>query len=139
MNSGTYDLLINFGFNRYAYCMYNPLKYVDPSGELYFGWNGNSSYFDEQAARSVMSHRYNMYLESMQGTWERIDNFSNSLWSQGDSQGGAIGGNGCHGGGGRPKKATTRFNRWQQKQDVKSDKGKCVLTSLGSIMGGGGR
>ena len=20
------------GFNRYAYCMYNPLKYVDPSG-----------------------------------------------------------------------------------------------------------
>jgi hypothetical protein len=26
------------GFNRYAYCMYNPLKYVDPSGE-----NGNKN------------------------------------------------------------------------------------------------
>ncbi len=24
------------GFNRYAYCMYNPLKYVDPSEEGYF-------------------------------------------------------------------------------------------------------
>ena len=31
------------GFNRYAYCMYNPLKYVDPSGELCRGW-GSSSY-----------------------------------------------------------------------------------------------
>lgn len=26
------------GFNRYAYCMYNPLKYVDPSEE-----NGNKN------------------------------------------------------------------------------------------------
>ena len=26
------------GFNRYAYCMYNPLKYVDPSGERQMGW-----------------------------------------------------------------------------------------------------
>ena len=124
------------GFNRYAYCMYNPLKYVDPSGEQYLGWNGNSGYADEQAERLVLRIRYNNYLESMQGTWERIDNFSNSLWSQGNSWGGAIGGNGCHGGGGRPKKATTRFNRWQQKQDVKSDEGRCILTSLGSIMGG---
>ncbi len=87
------------GFNRYAYCMYNPLKYIDPSGEQYFGWNGNSSYADEQAERLVLRIRYNNYQESMQMTMERIDNFSNSLWSQGDSQGGAIGGNGCHGGG----------------------------------------
>jgi RHS repeat-associated core domain len=87
------------GFNRYAYCMYNPLKYVDPSGELYFGWNGNSSYDYEQAERLVLSIRYNQYLEIMQPTWDRINYFSNSLWSQGDSYGGAIGGNGCHGGG----------------------------------------
>ena len=86
-------------FNRYAYCMYNPLKYVDPSGELYFGWNGNSSYDYEQAERLVLSIRYNQYLEIMQPTWDRINYFSNSLWSQGDSYGGAIGGNGCHGGG----------------------------------------
>ena len=31
------------GFNRYAYCMYNPLKYVDPSGERQMGWV--SSYY----------------------------------------------------------------------------------------------
>ena len=93
------DLTTQQGFNRYAYCMYNPLKYVDPSGELYFGWNGNSSYDYEQAERLVLSIRYNQYLEIMQPTWDRINYFSNSLWSQGDSYGGAIGGNGCHGGG----------------------------------------
>ena len=31
------------GFNRYAYCMYNPLKYVDPSGENGNEPQGNSS------------------------------------------------------------------------------------------------
>jgi len=25
------------GFNRYAYCFYNPLKYIDPSGERCYG------------------------------------------------------------------------------------------------------
>ncbi|MBQ6084310.1 MAG: RHS repeat-associated core domain-containing protein [Bacteroidales bacterium] len=126
------------GFNRYAYCAYNPLKYVDPSGEQYFGWNGGSSYYDEQAARLVMSIRYNMYLESMQMTMERIDNFSNSLWSQGDLHGGAIGGNGCHGGGStggnKPKTKHTRFNEHQLNAIVESDRGKCVLSGLGSMM-----
>ncbi|MDO5342041.1 MAG: hypothetical protein Q4F69_06275 [Bacteroidia bacterium] len=28
------------GFNRYAYCFYNPLKYVDPTGERAFGPRG---------------------------------------------------------------------------------------------------
>ena len=31
-------------FNRYAYCMYNPLKYVDPSGEQYFGYDNGAQY-----------------------------------------------------------------------------------------------
>ena len=29
------------GFNRYAYCMYNPLRFVDPSGWLMGGGNGH--------------------------------------------------------------------------------------------------
>ena len=42
------------GFNRYAYCMYNPLKYVDPSGEQYFGWDPSLSYRMEQEARAIV-------------------------------------------------------------------------------------
>ena len=41
-DSVTYDSFVGFGFNRYAYCMYNPLKYVDPTGERYFGWSGGT-------------------------------------------------------------------------------------------------
>ena len=29
------------GFNRYSYCLNNPLKYTDPSGELWDEWNFN--------------------------------------------------------------------------------------------------
>ena len=32
------------GFNRYAYCMYNPLRYVDPSGWLMSNHNGGGIY-----------------------------------------------------------------------------------------------
>ena len=42
------------GFNRYAYCMYNPLKYIDPTGEQYFGWDPSLSYRMEQEARAIV-------------------------------------------------------------------------------------
>lgn len=42
------------GFNRYAYCMYNPLKYVDPSGEQYFGWDPSLEYRMEQEAKGMV-------------------------------------------------------------------------------------
>ena len=102
----TYDSFCCSGFNRYAYCMYNPLKYVDPTGEQYFGWNGCSSYYDEQAFRALMRMRFNNYLEIIESTNERINFYSNSLWSQGDSNGGSFlgvhskGGSGNHGSGG---------------------------------------
>ncbi|MBQ2189209.1 MAG: hypothetical protein II401_11720 [Bacteroidales bacterium] len=41
------------GFNRYAYCMYNPLKYIDPTGERQMGWSP-STYYYEQMARLVV-------------------------------------------------------------------------------------
>ena len=38
------------GFNRYAYCMNNPLRYVDPSGWLAGG--GNTGYFPNSTANA---------------------------------------------------------------------------------------
>ena len=108
------------GFNRYAYCMYNPLKYVDPSGERYLGWNGGSTYYLEMAERALMSIRFNQYLESMQMTMDRIDDFSNSLWSQGNSYGGAIGGNGCHGGG--SKELNSKIKEFFKKHGIEPGK-----------------
>ena len=36
------------GYNRYAYCRYNPFKYTDPSGEFWVGKRGETSvWYDE--------------------------------------------------------------------------------------------
>ena len=121
--------------------MYNPLKYVDPSGERCVG-GIISGYLLEQAYRELMIMRYNNYLEIMEPTWERMNWLINSIYSVGDSSAGALsnnnhGGSGNHGspiGGGRS--ASTSFNRFQQNQPVDSDEGRCILTSLGSIWGG---
>ncbi len=37
MHGSVQDPSSQQGFNRYAYCFYNPLKYVDPTGERAFG------------------------------------------------------------------------------------------------------
>jgi hypothetical protein len=82
--------------------MYNPLKYVDPSGERCVG-GIISGYLLEQAYRELMIMRYNNYLEIMEPTWERINWLINSIYSVGDSSAGALsnnnhGGSGNHGG-----------------------------------------
>ena len=50
------------GFNRYAYCMYNPLKYVDPSGYRYYGYD-EAAYFRmvEEMAQYVFHEWYSVY------------------------------------------------------------------------------
>jgi RHS repeat-associated protein len=35
------------GFNRYSYCLNNPLKYIDPSGQTWYDVNGNRRFIDD--------------------------------------------------------------------------------------------
>jgi len=50
------------GFNRYAYCMYNPLKYVDPSGYRYFGYDEAAYYrMLEEIAKQVFHEWYSIW------------------------------------------------------------------------------
>ena len=98
-DSVTYDSFIGFGFNRYAYCMYNPLKYVDPTGERYFGWSGGSAYYFEQQARLVvLKEQYRVYEVAMESHWKFVEHMINSIYTQGDNATGS--GSGNHGSGG---------------------------------------
>lgn len=49
-------------FNRYAYCMYNPLRYVDPSGYRYFGYDEGAYYrMMDEIAQRVFHEWYSVY------------------------------------------------------------------------------
>ena len=53
-------------FNRYAYCMYNPLKYVDPTGERYYGYSEAYIYkLMEEIQKNVFREWYSVYEISM--------------------------------------------------------------------------
>ena len=98
------------GFNRYAYCMYNLLKYVDPSGELCRGW-GSSTYYLEMTFKNMMKERYSQYLELMEMTLNHINEMIDGLFSMGDNTGGMLGENhGCGGGSVNPNNPTTNGN-----------------------------
>ena len=108
------------GFNRYAYCLYNPLRYVDPTGWRSGEGGGHSS--SGPINRIIINgHIYNILPEvtvtdnpSLSNTYEYeeyeytpnitsggFDNgWGNSNgWSPGRHSGGSGGGNGNHGGG----------------------------------------
>lgn len=123
------------GFNRYAYCMYNPLKYVDPSGERYYGYD-EAAYFRmiEEMAQRVFQEWYSVYDMAVANVQLTI-NMACCLFGHGlDTHASGSGHHGAAGGGGC--RAFTRFNSYQQNQGVNSSEGMCVLTSLGSILGG---
>lgn len=86
------------GFNRYAYCMYNPLKYVDPSGEQYFGWYPGIAYQMEQEARLAVLKIWQQTYDSWLSTHISTLALAKSIYSQGDEKIGN-GGSGNHGGG----------------------------------------
>ena len=101
MNSGTYDLLINFGFNRYAYCMYNPLKYVDPSGEQYLGWDPGLQYRIEQEARQKILRENKIAYDIAMASHDLTMLMAGSLYGHGNEpQGNSSGNHGSPGGGG---------------------------------------
>ncbi|MBQ3355021.1 MAG: VCBS repeat-containing protein [Bacteroidales bacterium] len=105
------------GFNRYAYCMYNPLRYVDPTGWLSGGGGGHSNPLPKVIIDGYASYvlpeitilpdnpslaNYNTY-EEFWYTPNMTGGGRNSQWSNADKntsigpKGGARGGN--HGGG----------------------------------------
>ena len=129
-DSVTYDSFIGFGFNRYAYCMYNPLKYVDPTGEQYFGWDPGMMHRIEQEAKRIVRQCWQVVYDDISMTHAMTIALANSLYSQGDNRMGK-GGSGNHGSGGGKRKASTKFNRYQQNQDGGLTYGICVITSIG--------
>ena len=88
------------GFNRYAYCMYNPLKYVDPTGEQYFGWNGGSYYdFSQDMKLQVLKEWEHVY-DVCEATHNLTLALACSAFSEGPDTNGNGGGNhGSPGGG----------------------------------------
>ena len=86
------------GFNRYAYCMYNPLKYVDPSGERQMGWI-YSTYQWEQEARTAVTKEWEKMYEVCTVSHNLTHSMACSIYSKGtDACGGGDGG-GNHGSG----------------------------------------
>jgi RHS repeat-associated protein len=87
------------GFNRYAYCMYNPLKYVDPTGEQYFGWDPGMMNRIEQEAKRIVRQCWQVVYDDISMSHAMTVALANSLYSQGDNRMGK-GGSGNHGSGG---------------------------------------
>lgn len=100
--SATYDSFVGFSFNRYAYCMYNPLKYVDPTSEQYFGWSGGSLYQIEQEARRVVRQIWRDVYDNAILSHQLTLIMANAIYSNGPLGGGVHGSNGSgnHGSGG---------------------------------------
>ena len=87
------------GFNRYAYCMYNPLKYIDPTGERQMGWSPSTYYYEQMARLVVLKEQYRVYEVAMASHWLLMDYISNCVFSQGPNAMGSSG-SGNHGSGG---------------------------------------
>lgn len=88
------------GFNRYAYCAYNPLKYVDPSGELYFGWVNIEYMIEQEIKHKCREDQYRLY-EIVTSIHELTMFMAGTLFSQGmDDFGNGSGNHGSPGGGG---------------------------------------
>ncbi len=57
-----HEHLNDFGLINMNGRMYDPLKYVDPSGEQCFGWNGGNYYRMIEAIQQQVSHEwYSVY------------------------------------------------------------------------------
>lgn len=113
--------------------MYNPLKYVDPSGEQYYGWNGCSSYNYEFEMRALMRINYERYLIAMAST-NTFNPWITSLYSSGNLTPGFWGGHGCGGGNDGIKTQPKNYNEKQLWKALNNaSHGICVIGGLGSM------
>lgn len=90
-----YKYFVGFSFNRYAYCMYNPLKYTDPTGERCFRWCETSYYIWQKAMQIVLQEQWVVYNQAMASTWQ-LNEMIHAIYSSGSYAGGDTGG-GCGG------------------------------------------
>ena len=98
-------------FNRYAYCMYNPLKYVDPSGEQYFGWD--PCFWDkiEQEMKAYVLNAWHQHYDSSMASHYLTMLMSTLLFSHGpETNHGDSGNHGTPGGDGYNQHGPARQN-----------------------------
>jgi hypothetical protein len=90
------------GFNRYAYCAYNPLKYVDPSGYRYYGYDEGAYYrMIDEMTRTIQREWHLVYESAMESAQLTIS-MACGLYSHGlDTHGNGSGNHGSPGGGGQ--------------------------------------
>lgn len=88
-------------FNRYAYCMYNPLKYVDPSGYRYFGWDPGFWHRIEQQMKAYILNVWHQHYDSSMASHRLTLLMSSFLYSRGmeTDHGNSSGHHGSPGGG----------------------------------------
>ena len=77
---------------------YNPLKFVDPTGERQMGWSPSTYYYEQMARLVVLKEQYRVYEVAMASHWLLMDYISNCVFSQGPNAMGC-GGSGNHGSG----------------------------------------
>lgn len=88
------------GFNRYAYCMYNPLKYVDPSGNRYFGYDEGAYYRMMEEMQQRVFHEWFSVCDLATASVQLTINMACGLFSHGsDTHGNGSGHHGSPGGG----------------------------------------
>ena len=68
------------GFNRYAYCMYNPLRFVDPTGWLIGGGNGHQP--DEPLQRMMINNQAYFVIPEVTITAEPISNTPKTVFNE---------------------------------------------------------
>lgn len=86
------------GFNRYAYCFYNPLKYVDPTGERCYGpsWVDLARMCDDWVMEQKRA-AFQMGLTMVESHLEEATRFASLLfynWGDGGSSGSGNSGGG---------------------------------------------
>ena len=75
------------GFNRYAYCMYNPLKYVDPSGERIVG--PDPWFIEALIAEEVVNHARRYQYDIAMASNGLTQLLSSNLYSHGHETNGS--------------------------------------------------
>ena len=75
------------GFNRYAYCMYNPLKYVDPSGERCQGIE--MTYLIEQMMKEFVINEWRSHYDTSMASHFVTLAMASCLFSHGEENSGS--------------------------------------------------
>ena len=93
------------GFNRYAYCMYNPLRYVDPTG--WYAGVGNGSSPDDPPHYVVIGDGSGVLLSEVTITASPLNNGTNTTFNEFEYNPNTEGGGGVGSQWGMPNNGST--------------------------------